>query len=141
RAALKELGVRRVRSVMGRIEIDLEDEAAIELIGARLRRVFGIANFSYAGRAAHDFDALTAAVLAGLGTRTAESFRVRATRADKRLPFTSPQVEREVGGRIKEATGWRVDLDAAALTVYIEMLPEHACFFFGKERGAGGLPT
>ena len=69
------------------------------------------------------------------------SFRVRRTRADKRFPFTSPQIEREVGGLIKEATGWRVDLDDPALTIHIEMLPDHAFYFFGKEPGAGGLPT
>src|SRR4029079_8945687 len=59
----------------------------------------------------------------------------------KRLPFTSPQVEREVGGLIKEATGWHVDLSRPALTVHIEMLPDGAFYFFGKEPGAGGLPT
>ena len=30
------------------------------------------------------------------------SFRVSARRADKRFPLTSPQIEREVGGRIRE---------------------------------------
>jgi tRNA uracil 4-sulfurtransferase len=141
RAALKDRGVRRVRSVMGRIEIDVEDEAMLDGVGERLRRVFGIANFSYAGRAPHDADALATAILAAIGNRPVDSFRVRARRADKRLPFTSPQIEREVGGRIKQATGWRVDLDHAALSVHIELLPEHAFFFFGKEPGAGGLPT
>ncbi len=62
-------------------------------------------------------------------------------RADKRFPFTSPQIEREVGGLIKLQTGWPVDLERPALTIHIEMLPDHAFFFFGKEPGAGGLPT
>src|SRR5947209_191328 len=141
RASLKDLGVRSVRSVMGRIEIELDDDRTFERVRQRLGRVFGIANFSYAGRSMHDPEALASAILAGIGNRTVESFRVRARRADKRLPMTSPQIEREVGGRIKEATGWRVDLDDAALTVHIEMLPEHAFFYFGKEPGAGGLPT
>jgi thiamine biosynthesis protein ThiI len=66
---------------------------------------------------------------------------VSVRRADKRFPFTSPQIEREVGGLIKMRTGWRVDLGRPALTVHIEMLPDEACFFFGKEPGAGGLPT
>jgi thiamine biosynthesis protein ThiI len=57
------------------------------------------------------------------------------------LPFTSPEVEREVGGRIQQAKGWRVDLDHAALTVHIEMLPDRAFYFFGKEPGAGGMPS
>jgi thiamine biosynthesis protein ThiI len=66
---------------------------------------------------------------------------VTARRTDKSFPFTSPQIEREVGGRIKQARGWRVDLDAPALTVHVDMLPDGAFYFFGKEPGAGGLPT
>ena len=42
---------------------------------------------------------------------------------------------------MRRATGWRVDLTRPALTIHIEMLPQHAFFFFGKEPGAGGLPT
>ena len=60
-----------------------------------------------------DLDAIAAAILRDLGDRTCRSFRVSARRADKRFPLTSPQIEREVGGRIKEAKGWRVDLERA----------------------------
>ncbi len=141
KTALAGLGVVATRSIMGRIEIELPSAAAWEEVRPRLRRVFGVANFSTAGRATHDFDALAAAILQDLGSRTTESFRVSATRADKRLPFTSPEVEREVGGRIKQATGWRVDLSHPSFTVHIEMLPDGAFYFFGKEPGAGGLPT
>ncbi len=141
RTALADVHVRAVRPVIGRIEIDLGTDASFADARDRIRRVFGIANFSYAGRAPRALDALASAILADLGDPPIESFRVRARRADKQLPFTSPQIEREVGGRIKVAKGWRVDLDNAALTIYIEMLPEHAFYFFGKEPGAGGMPT
>ena len=150
KTALTGLGVTSVRALVGRIDIELaplsngdlkESRRAWEEVRTRLSRVFGIANFSFAGRAPHDFEALAAAILADLGTRHPASFRVRARRADKRLPFSSPQIEREVGGLIKEATGWRVDLDAAELTIHLEMLADHAFYYFGKEPGAGGLPT
>ena len=141
KVALAGLHVRAVRSIMGRIELELGPDTSWDEVRERLRRVFGIANFSYANRGPHDFEALAAAILTDLGGRQASSFRVSATRSDKRLPFTSPEVEREVGGRIKEATGWRVDLERPALTVHVEMLPECAFYFFGKEPGAGGLPT
>ena len=101
-----------VRSVMGRIEIELGDDTPWDELRARLRRVFGIANFSSAGRGPHDFAALAAAILRDLGDiGSPRRFACRRRRADKRLPFTSPQVEREVGGLIKEAKGWRVDLE------------------------------
>jgi thiamine biosynthesis protein ThiI len=147
---LADLDVASIRSIMGRIEIELATppnpeshipHAVWEQVRDRLRKVFGLANFSYAGRSSHDFQELASAILAALGDREAESFRVAATRADKRLPFTSPQVEREVGGLIKVAKGWRVDLDRPALKIHVEMLPDGSFFFFGKEPGAGGLPT
>jgi thiamine biosynthesis protein ThiI len=66
---------------------------------------------------------------------------VSVRRADKRFPLTSPQVEREIGGRIKAARGWRVDLENAELVIHIELLTGEAFYFYGKERGAGGLPS
>jgi thiamine biosynthesis protein ThiI len=141
KVALAGLHVASVRSIMGRIELELGDDTPWDELRARLSRVFGIANFSYANRGPHDFAALAAAILDDLGDRTTPSFRVSATRADKRLPFTSPEIEREVGGLIKEAKGWHVDLDRPALTIHLEMLSEGAFYFFGKEPGAGGMPT
>jgi tRNA uracil 4-sulfurtransferase len=141
KVALAGLHVASVRSIMGRIELELGDDTPWDELRTRLARVFGIANFSYANRGPHDFAALAAAILADLGDTETATFRVSATRADKRLPFTSPQVEREVGGLIKQAKGWRVDLGRPALTIHLEMLPDGAFYFFGKEPGAGGMPT
>ena len=141
RGAVSDLDVRAVRSLMGRIEIVLGPGATREGVGERIRRTFGIANFAYAGRTPLDLDALTLAILRDLEGRTCGSFRVSARRADKRFPLTSPQVEREIGGRIQAARGWKVDLKAAELVVHVELLSDEAFYFFGKERGAGGLPT
>jgi thiamine biosynthesis protein ThiI len=141
RAALKGLDVSAVRSVMGRIEIDLGAAANFDEVRDRVGRVFGIANFSLAGRGPHDFRELADLIIADLGDRTPAGFRASARRADKRFPYTSPQIEREVGGLIKEAKGWQVNLSKPELTVHLEMLPGHAFYFFGKEPGAGGLPT
>jgi thiamine biosynthesis protein ThiI len=141
RTALSDLDVRSVRALMGRIEVVLGADAPREEVADRLRRVFGIANFSYAGRAPLDLDAIAGAILADLGDRDCASFRVSARRADKRFPLTSPQIEREIGGRIKSARQWRVDLEHPELTIHVELLTDQAFYFFGKERGAGGLPT
>jgi thiamine biosynthesis protein ThiI len=141
RGALADQDIKAVRSLMGRIEIVLGPGATREAVSERIRKTFGIANFSYAGRTALDLDVLTAAILRDLERRSCGSFRVSARRADKRFPLTSPQVEREIGGRIKQARDWRVDLEHADLVVHVELLSDQAFYFFGKERGAGGLPT
>jgi len=141
RTALRGLSVRSVRSVMGRIEVELSDERSWDEARDRLRRVFGIANFSCAGRGPLDLPELSAAILRDLEGQHPDSFRVSARRADKRFPLTSPQIEREVGGRIKLARSWRVDLEHPALIVHVEVLSDEAFYYFGKEAGAGGLPT
>ena len=141
RAALSGLDIGAVRPLMGRIEIVLGPQADREAVSERLRRTFGIANFSFAGRVPLDFDAIAAGVLEALGARDYRSFRVTVRRADKRFPLTSPQAEREIGGRIKSVRGWTVDLDDPELTIRVELLTSEAFYAFGKERGAGGLPV
>jgi thiamine biosynthesis protein ThiI len=141
RTALAGLSVASIRSVMGRIEIELGPRSSWTDVRERLSRVFGLANFSYAARGPLDFGLLSAEILEALGDRHPASFRVSVRRLDKRFPLTSPQIEREVGGLIKQAKGWAVNLDDPALTIHVEMLTDHAFYFFGKEPGAGGLPT
>jgi thiamine biosynthesis protein ThiI len=141
RRAVSDLDVQAVRPLMGRIEIVLGPRASSAEVGDRIRHTFGVANFAAAGRAPLDIDAIANAILADLEGRTCTSFRVSARRADKRFPLTSPQIEREVGGRVKQARGWRVDLEHADLVVHLEILADEALYSFGKERGAGGLPT
>ena len=141
REATADLGVTRVTALMGRIEVVLGEHSSWDAVRARVADVFGIGNFAQAGRAPLDVDEIAARILADLGDRNPATFRVSARRADKRFPLTSPQIEREVGGRIKEARGWRVDLEQPDLTIHVEALTHEAFYYFGKERGAGGMPS
>ena len=147
--ATADLGVTAVRALMGRLQIDLGPTAEWERVRDRIADVFGVANFARATRVPFTpsappieaMERIASEVLQDLGDREAQSFRVSARRADKRFPLSSPQIEREVGGRIKQAKGWRVDLERPELTIRLEMLTSEAFYFFDKERGAGGLPV
>jgi tRNA uracil 4-sulfurtransferase len=141
RTATRGVGVREVRPLMGRIELVLEPTAEWEPVRDRIARVFGVANFARAGRTPLDIDAIAEAILNDLGPENPASFRVSVRRADKRFPLTSPEIEREVGGRIKIARGWHVDLGNPQFTIRVETLKTEAFYSFGSERGAGGLPT
>jgi thiamine biosynthesis protein ThiI len=141
RVATADLDVRQVRPLVGRIEAVLGSAVAYDQVRERLERVFGIANFAPAGHTPLDIDGLATAILADLGGREVSSFRVSAKRADKRFHLTSPQIEREVGGRIKMAKSWRVNLSQPELTIRVEVLANEAFYSFGKDRGPGGLPT
>lgn len=141
RAVTADLHVRDVRALMGRIEIVPGEDSDWDAIRDRVSRVFGIANFAQAGRAPLDVDAIALHILSDLGDREPRSFRVSARRADKRFPMTSPEIEREIGGRVKAARGWTVDLENPDFTIHVEALTNEAFYSFGKERGAGGMPV
>jgi thiamine biosynthesis protein ThiI len=148
RSATADLDVAGVHALCGRLEVALGPLADTQEVGERIRRTFGIANYSHAHRSglkglgpSDELSAIADAIIGDLGQRAPRSFRVSARRADKRFPLTSPQIEREIGGRIKAATGWMVDLDDPELVIHVEMLTSDVFYFFGKERGPGGLPT
>jgi tRNA uracil 4-sulfurtransferase len=141
RAATAGLDVVAVRALMGRLELTLGPRVSYDEVRARVERVFGIANLALAGHAPLDVDQIAAAIIADLPPEDPGSFRVSARRGDKRFPMTSPEIEREVGGRIKSARGWHVDLSDPRMTINVEMLSDRAFYSFGKDPGPGGLPT
>ena len=141
RTATEDLDVKQVRPLMGRIELVLGPNADWQAVKARLHTTFGVANFSKAGRTSSDLVKLGDAILADLDIERPASFMVAARRSDKRYPLPSPVIEQVLGARIKGERGWDVDLDDPALTVHVEVLKDQAFYYFGKERGAGGLPT
>ncbi len=141
RAALGDLEGTRVRAIMGRIEVTPGPHAPWDTVRERLRRMFGVANFSQARRVSRNIDELANAVLADLDGREPCSFRVTARRADKAYALTSPEIEREVGGRIKAARGWQVNLGNPELVVRIEILAREAFYSLDRHPGPGGLPS
>lgn len=142
RDALAGLGVGDVRLPMGRVEVPLGEHVVVEAVRARVQRVFGLANFAVAHRVEPDAEKIREAVLRDLPRdRVVPSFRVEVRRAHKQFPVPSPVLERDIGGGIKELTGWPVDLSHPAFTVWVEIVPNAAYYHFGKEPGAGGLPS
>ena len=140
RAALYDLRVSRVKSLVGRIVVTLDDEADWPEVRARLLRVPGISNFALTRRLPPDLDAMTAAAIAAVTGRQAASFRVLARRADKRFPIPTPDIERHVGRHVQAQTGWRVDLSHPAVVLRVEVLIDDAYVYLERERGTGGLP-
>ena len=142
RDCLKKNEVEAAVYVSGsRVFIEAEDtDAALE----HVRRVFGIVSLSPVRKVARDMEAMREGALRvarGWGLDQQHSFRVRARRADKSFPLTSPDIGRLVGGAVVEQTGARVDLsDAADLTIGVEVRADGALVFGETIPGPGGLP-
>ncbi len=139
--ALADAGLASVRAVSGRIEVRIDPTADRAEVSARLRRLPGIGNFSHATHVAPDLDLIGDGIVAMLAGRTAKSFAIAARRADKRFPTPTPDIERQIGRRVQEATGWPVNLDHPDLTIHVDVLTEEAFFYCDRERGTGGLPV
>jgi thiamine biosynthesis protein ThiI len=148
RAATAGLPVGSVTRASARLLLPLEDAAAWPEVRARLARVFGLANFARAHEVPFgDADAeaavarVAASVVAALPAAPPASFRIATKRSDKTFALASPEVNRRIGAAVVAATGARVDLERAALTVAVDVLPGRAFFALEKVAGAGGLPV
>lgn len=144
REVTADLAVGEIRPVMGRIEVALRPGASadeVDAVRARVAHTLGVASVSLAARVPADLDAIAASALDLAVGLDAPSFRVRVARSDKRFPMTSPEVERHIGARVQQATGWRVDLDRPARVVEIDIVSGAAYVSVERERGLAGLPV
>ncbi len=141
REGLRGTGVHRVRSTPGRIIILLQKRFDWEEIRARLGRTFGIVNFSMAMRTEPDTESMLAGALRAVEGRAFASFAVRTKRADKSFPMSSPEINRLLGGAVKERSGAAVDLETPELVVSVELLADGAFISIDKLAGPGGLPV
>jgi len=139
--AAADLPLKRVVPLPGRLLVELADEAAWPQLRERLAAVVGIANFSPIQRVELDIETLASEVVRAVKGRPFQSFRVTTRRANKTFGLNSMEIDREVGARVKEATGARVDLTSPEMVVYVEILPREAFFYFEKLEGVQGVPV
>ena len=111
---------------------------------ALLCRVFGVQSVSCVERRA--FTALNDIVTSGTelfkGAVSGKRFAVRARRLTqgKTLPFSSLDIERELGAALRPFAD-KVDLEDPEVTVCVEVRSREADFFTEKLAGPGGLPV
>jgi tRNA uracil 4-sulfurtransferase len=141
RRATADLGTLHVQGYAGRVSLEVPDGVNWDALAERLRRVFGIANFSRVHEAPRDLPGLEAAVLAAVAGRTLGSFRVSTRRSDKQFPHRSAELDRRLGAAIAAATGAPVDLGNPDTTVHVEVLHRNILFSFERLRGPGGFPV
>lgn len=142
RRATAGLGVKEVERASGRILLWLEPDAPWERLRERIARVFGVVNFARGYALQPGLETIVQGVLARLPEAGEfATFAVRARRAFKDLPLSSREIAVTLGAAVQAASGAGVNLSAPDMTVYVEVLPQFALFFFDKVRGPGGLPV
>jgi len=139
--SVPESAITRADILFGRIVVGLKGEADEKLIKESVRRVFGVANFSFAFALPSDFDKLAEQVPAILKDKNFKTFRVTAKRADKNYLLTSQEVNEKLGALIVRKLGKKVDLENPDLNCFVEIVSDSAFLYFEKEKGPGGLPV
>lgn len=143
--ALKELGDCTIRKAQSTIYIEpANDDFDFNGALTAVSKVFGIAAFSRARVCDKDMDDILSAAPEYLEEtlKSIKTFKVEAKRADKRFPFTSPEISAAVGGAIlSKFPHLKVDVHKPDEIITVEVRDYAAYVRAGQLHGAGGLPV
>ena len=109
-----------------------------------LKCVFGIVALSRAAVAEKDMEVIKriAAEYLDEELSLAKTFKVEAKRSDKRFPFKSPEIARELGGYLlSKFNHLKVDVHNPEVTVTVEIRDNYAFIRGNNIKGAGGMPV
>ena len=145
RRRLKSLGEVDIRKAQSTIYIepksdDFDFEEALE----RVKLIFGIAAFSRACVCQKDMEDILSKSVEYLKQplENIRTFKVEAKRSDKHFPLTSPEICREVGGKLLSTFHHlKVDVHNPDVVVYVEIRDYYAYIRAEQIHGAGGLPV
>ena len=109
-----------------------------------LKCVFGIVALSRAAVAEKDMEIIKGIAAEYLDEELslAKTFKVEAKRSDKRFPFKSPEIARELGGYLlSKFNHLKVDVHNPEVTVTVEIRDNYAFIRGNNIKGAGGMPV
>ncbi len=109
-----------------------------------MKQIFGIAAFTRALSVEKDMEVIlnTAPDYLTERLKNAKTFKVEAKRSDKHFPLTSPEISRELGGKIlSRFPHLKVDVHNPEVLVMVE-IRDYAAYIHGAQiKGAGGMPV
>lgn len=139
------VGPCRVRNSQSTITVTpLFDDVDIDEVEDCISRIFGIAAFSRACAVEKNLEVIKTSAAEYLADHFSriKSFKVEAKRSDKRFPYTSPEIAREVGGFLADTyPEVAVDVHSPDVVVTVEIRDDAAFIHSEVKRGAGGIPV
>lgn len=130
-----------LRRPSGRYIVADFDESQTDGIMSALKKVFGVHTLAVGYETSSSIDDVFSA--ASIVVPNEGTFKVEAHRGDKRYPLTSPEIAREIGGRLLAAfPALTVDVHEPKCTVRVDIRENGAALVCGEEvKGAGGMPV
>lgn len=139
------VGPCRVKNAQSTITVTpIFDDVDIDEVADCISKIFGIAAFSRACAAEKDIEVIkkTAGEYLTEHFGRIGSFKVEAKRSDKKFPFTSPEIAREVGGYLADLyPEVAVDVHHPDAVVTVEIRDDAAYIHSEVLKGAGGIPV
>lgn len=115
------------------------------LIEERLQRVTGIYSFSFVKKSGRELKEIidTAISILNKEIKEAETLKINVKRADKKYPYTSPEITKIVAPEILKGimVPVNVDLHQPQHLLTIEIREEGAFLFLKTVKGLGGFPV
>ena len=138
--------IKSVRKSQAVIYIEPQDGADTDILEEKFKKVFGIVFIAKAGVFEKDMSVILSdgADYIAENMRFAKTFKVESKRSDKKFPFKSPEISRDMGGAILErCRGISVDVQRPDVTVRVEIRDNEAYVYTDSARckGFGGMPT
>jgi len=125
----------------GRIVLELKKNSDADKIQEALGTVFGIAWFALCFTARSSIEEIKETAGTNLKINRGTRAKVSAHRADKTLPFTSMDVNRELGAYLVTKFKAKISLDEPQEEVFVELAKTRAYIFDEKIKGLYGLPV
>jgi len=131
-----------IKRLRGRFLIKLTEtgQNSTSPIKEILINIFGLAYFAFAFESAPDMNVIKSDSLELMKRLEFNTFRVTARRIDLRFPYTSQQLNEDVGEVIFEKLNKGVNLKYPEATCFIDVLDEGTFLFTEKIQSAKGLP-
>lgn len=144
--AVGKQNIASIKKAQAVIYIEPSPYADTDSMISRLEKVFGIVFIAKAGVFAKDMDVILSegADYAAEAMSGALSFKAEAKRSDKKFPFKSPEISREMGGAIlSRLHKIKVDVVNPEVTVRVEIRDNEAYVYTDgvRKNGLGGMPT
>ena len=142
--SLKKVAKTHVKILQATIYVDVEDEEKLDIVLERMSRIFGIVAITKAAVCKKDIEEIKSTAKEYFKDALTEgvTFKVEAKRSDKQFPFTSPEIQQEVGGFLDDEFPIKVDVHNPAQTVMVEVR-DFGAFLYIREnmlKGQGGMP-
>ena len=144
RRRLASLGKFTCTPAQSTIIVEGPEDADLDEATDRLLKVFGIAGLSRAAAVEKDMDVIldTCVEYTAPLLNAASTFKVEAKRADKKFPLNSPEICREVGGKIlSRFHHLKVDVHNPDVIINVEVRDKCAFVHGNQLKGAGGMPS